>query len=361
MRTARSKSRRSSARLAPKKAAAKKAAPKKAARKARARRPVVIDFHAHIVMPEILAATYEQSLYAQCFARKGPDGRAEPIPDMMMGRMTDTGQRLAAMDAMGVDIQVVSPSILHQCSYALPDEEALSLERTSNDRVAELVAKRPDRLIGVGSVPLQNVALAVAELERAVRQLGLKGVVISSHVNGAELGDPRHDPFWEKAQGLDAAIFMHPAGNTDPRMKRHGRLTSIGQQVEEALAVSSLVYDGVMDRFPRLKIAIAHGGGFLPYYAGRLDFFHRSGYSRQLQGDFSSYLPRFFFDSIVFNRDMLEFLAHKVPAGQIMLGSDYPFGESDPVAFVRGARRLPGAAQDAIVGANAARFLGMSL
>ena len=312
-------------------------------------------------MPEILAATYERSLFATAFARKGADGRPEPIPDFVVKRMTDTAQRLAAMDAMGVDIQVVSPSILHQCSYALAEADALALERLSNDRVAEIVAEHPDRLAGIGSVPLQNVALATAELERAVRGLGLKGVVISSHVNGAELGDPRHRPFWAKAQELDAAIFMHPAGNPDARMTRHGRLTSIGQQIEELLAMSSLVYDGVMDAFPRLKIAMAHGGGFLPYYAGRLDFFHRSGYSKQLKGEFSAYLPRFFFDSVIFNADMLEFLARKVPPSQIMLGSDYPFGESDPVAFIRSARHLSRAAQDAIVGANAARFLGIEL
>jgi aminocarboxymuconate-semialdehyde decarboxylase len=326
-----------------------------------ARRPTVIDFHAHIVMPEVLASTYAQSLYATAFAAKGADGRPEPIPPMFVQRMNDTAARLAAMDAMGVDIQVISPSILHQCTYALPDAEALALERLSNDRIAAIVAERPDRLVGIGSVPLQNVALACAELERAVRVLGLKGAVISSHVNGAELGDKRHLPFWAKAQELDAAIFMHPAGNSDARMTRHGRLTSIGQQVEEALAMSSLVYDGVMDEFPRLKIAIAHGGGFLPYYAGRLDFFHRAGYSKQLKDEFSAYLPRFFFDSVIFNADMLEFLAHKVPPSQIMLGSDFPFGESDPVAFVRSARGLARAAQDGIVGANAARFLGINL
>ena len=328
--------------------------------KAASDRPIVVDFHAHLVMPEVLAATYEHSLFAKVVQKKGADGRAEPLPAAQMRRMTDVEVRLREMDAMGIDVQVISPSILHQCSYALDERRGAEIERLSNDLVAAMVMRHPDRLAGIGSLPLQNVDLALEEFERAVG-LGLKGVIISSHVNGRELGDAALRPFWAKAQELDASVFIHPAGNTDPRLVRHRRLTSFGQQIEEAFAIHSLVYDGVMDAFPEIKVAFAHGGGFLPYYAGRLDFFHRKGYSPTLKGEFSSYLGRFHYDTVVFDPKMIETLAGKVPAECIMMGTDFPFAETDPVGLVRRAEKLSKAQQDGILGANAARFLGLRL
>jgi aminocarboxymuconate-semialdehyde decarboxylase len=325
----------------------------------RAVRPVVIDMHGHMVMPDILETTYEHSLFAKSVAKKGPDGKPEPMPEGQMRQLTDMGLRLKQMDDMGIDIQVISPSILHPCTYMLGENEALAIDRKSNDRVAETVAQHPGRLAGIGTVPLQNAETAAKELERAVRELGLKGVIIASNVNGIELGDPRHRPFWAKAQELGAAIFIHPAGNTDPKMKKHRMLISLGQPLEETFAISSLVYDGVMDEFPNLKIVVAHGGGFLPFYAGRYDWIYRTGYSKQLKQDFSAYLRSFYYDSVIFNPDMLEFLAHKAPLSHIMMGTDYPFGEAKPVEFVRRARKLSRSAQDGILGRNAAHFLGI--
>jgi len=335
---------------------------KPAARVAKkAARPVVIDMHAHMVMPEILACTYQHSLYAKSTQKPGPDGVPEPMPEGPMRQMTDMALRLKHMDERGIDIQVISPSILHQCTYMLDAEEALGIDRKGNDRVAETVAQNPQRLVGIGTVPLQSAEAAAAELERAMRHLGLKGVIIASNINGVDLGDPRNRPFWAKAQELGAAIFIHPAGNTDPRMKKHRMLISLGQPLEETFAISSLAYDGVIDEFPGLKIAVAHGGGFLPFYAGRYDWIYRTGYSNQLKGDFSSYLRSFYYDTVIFNPDMLEFLATKVPPSHIMLGTDFPFGEAKPVEFVRRARRISREVQDDILGSNAARFLGISI
>lgn len=338
------------------------AARKPAARVAKkAVRPVVIDMHAHMVMPEILACTYQHSLYAKSTQKPGPDGAPEPMPEGPMRQMTDMALRLKQMDERGIDIQVISPSILHQCTYMLDEDEALTIDRKGNERVAETVAQHPERLAGIGTVPLQNAVAAAAELERAIRHLGLKGVIIASNINGVDLGDSRNRPFWAKAQELGAAIFIHPAGNTDPRMKKHRMLISLGQPLEETFAISSLAYDGVIDEFPGLKIAVAHGGGFLPFYAGRYDWIYRTGYSNQLKGDFSSYLRSFYYDTVIFNPDMLEFLATKVPPSHIMLGTDFPFGEAKPVEFVRRARKLSREVQDDILGSNAARFLGISI
>jgi aminocarboxymuconate-semialdehyde decarboxylase len=325
------------------------------------RKPVVIDVHAHILVPEVMRVTYAQSQYAHTVAGTGGSGGAHGMPEPLFKRMTEAPLRLAQMDATGVDIQVVSPSIMQQCTYGLEPEQALALERTGNEAVAEVVAQHPDRLVGLGSLPLQEVALATAELERCVRELDLRGVIVSSHVNGTELGDARLAPFWAKAQELGAVIFIHPAGNSDDRMRRNRLMITIGQPLEEAYALSSLIYEGIVDRFPKLKIMVAHGGGYLPFYAGRHDNDYRYGRSPQLKGDFSSYLPRFFYDTVLFNPDMLEFLVTKVPSSHVMLASDYPFAEKQPVEYVRRAKKISRQEQDAILGANAAALFGISI
>jgi aminocarboxymuconate-semialdehyde decarboxylase len=346
-------------------AAKKKPAPKKAARqktkssrrKGVAPKPVVIDFHAHIVVPEVLDFAYKHSLFAQAVA-----GPGAALGEEFRTRMTDNALRLKEMDAMGVDIQVISPSILQQCTYFAEAQEALKMERVGNDRVAEAVAQHPDRLVGLGSVPMQDASLAAQELERCVRDLKLKGVIISSNVNGAEIGEAKFKPFWAKAEQLGATIFIHPAGSPDPRMRKHRMLITLGQPLEEAFAMSSLLYEGVMDEFPKLKIVMAHGGGFLPFYTGRHDNDYRNRpQASRLKGDFSSYLPRFYYDTVLFNPDMLEFLATKVPLSNLFLASDYPFAEKRPVEYIRRAKTISRRDQDAILGANCARVMGISI
>jgi aminocarboxymuconate-semialdehyde decarboxylase len=343
---------------------ARKKAPTKGKAPAKIRRskPVVIDFHAHIAVPEVLEVTFGHSQFARAIARTKPGAKGIGIPKPALDRMSDMNLRFREMDQMGIDIQIISPSILQQCTYWAKPQAALKMEQQSNDRVAEAVAQHPDRMVGIGSVPLQDVKLAVKELERAVTKNGLKGVIIGSNVNGDELGNKKFKPFWRKAEALGAAIFIHPTGSTDPRMRPHYQLITVGQPLEEALAQGSLVYDGVMDDFPKLKVAIAHGGGYLPFYTGRHDHVQRMGHTGgQLKGSFSSYLKRFNYETVLFNPDMLEYLAKKVPTRNIMMGTDYPFGERNPVKFVRSARTISRAAQDAILGANAAKFLGIRI
>jgi aminocarboxymuconate-semialdehyde decarboxylase len=171
-------------------AAAGKATKRKTSSRGPAAKPVAIDFHAHIVVPDVLAFSYQKSLFAQAVAGKGQDGHAQALPEAWTRAMTDMPTRLRDMDAMGVDIQVISPSILKQCTYWADPSEALEMERLGNDRIAEAVAQRPDRLVGLGSVPMQDTALACLELERCVNDLNLKGVIISSHVNGIERPSP---------------------------------------------------------------------------------------------------------------------------------------------------------------------------
>ena len=323
------------------------------------KKPPVIDFHAHSMTQEVFDATYKLSVLGQL--RAGPGGAVRAFPTQQVERMTNLSLRLEEMDRMGVDIQIVSPNILHQCTYSLDPAEGLRLERLNNDYMADLVSKAPDRLVGIGSVPLQDTPAAIREMERAVLDLKLKGLVVASRVNELELGDPALRPFWKRAEELQVPIFVHPAGNPDPRMRRHSLLISLGQPLEEAYAQTSLIYDGVMDECPTLKIAFAHGGGFIPYYAGRFDWIYRRGSTPQLKHDFSGYLKKFYYETVLFNVDVLEFLAEKVDESKIMLGSDFPFGETHPVEFVMSSRKMSDETKARILSGNAADFLGLSV
>ena len=210
----------------------------------RSPKPIVIDVHAHVLVPEVVKRTFEHSQYARGVAVDGG------VPEPLFKRMTELPLRLREMDATGVDMQIISPSIMQQCTYGFEPQEALELDRRSNDRVAEIVAQHKDRLIGLGSLPLHDVALSATELERCVRDLGLRGVIISSHIDGIELGDARLRSFWAKAEELGAVIFIHPAGSTEKRMLRNRLMITVGQPLEEAYALSSLIYEGVMDHYP---------------------------------------------------------------------------------------------------------------
>jgi aminocarboxymuconate-semialdehyde decarboxylase len=224
-----------------------------------------------------------------------------------------------------------------------------------------MCAADPDRFIGLGMVPLQDVSRAVRELERMVTKLGLRGVQIGTFIDGLEIGDRKLERFWAKAAALDIPVFVHPAGFVHPRFAKHLLWNSLGQPIEEAVAISSLIYEGVMDRHPGLKVCVAHGGGFLPFYTGRADrnfYDKRDAYT--IDKSPTEYLKGFYYDTAFYNRDMLEFLVHKVGPSSIVMGADYPIGEDDPVAFVKKAKGLSARAQNMILGGNAAKLLNIS-
>ena len=323
-----------------------------------AKKPAVtIDCHAHIVVPEVFEITSKHGLHARIGLKGRTSLGAARESQHTMTRMVGTRERLRDMDRMGVDMQVISPSIVHQSTYWAPAARAHKIDRMTNDATAEMVAKHPDRLIGIGLVPLHDPKRAIREMTRCVTDLGLRGVEISTVVNDLEIGDPKFLPFWKAAENLDCPVFIHPAGNANPRLRKFGLAFNLGQPYEEALAMSSLVYEGIMDKFPKLKILIVHGGGFLPYYAGRQDSASRTGRDGAgLKGEFSSYIRKFYFDTVLFNPDMLTFLATKAPASHILMGTDYPFGEKDPVGFIKRNRKIPAAARDGLLGKNAARL-----
>lgn len=333
---------------------------KRTRRPARRSKPLVVDCHGHIVIPEVFEETRKFSLHARIgLGNRISLGNAARSKGAFE-RMVKPGLRLADMDRMGIDIQIVSPSLIHQNTEAIEPERALELVRKINDGVAEAVAANPDRLAGMGAVPLHAPKLAARELDRLVNRLGLKGVEIPSSVKGTEIGDASLRPFWRKAERLGVPVFVHPAGNSDPRLHKFGLAFTVGQPYEEAIAVSSLIYEGILDRFPGLKILIAHGGGYLPYYAGRQDNARKTGRDgARLDGSFSDYLRKLYYETVIFNPDMLDVLSTKARGTHILMGTDYPFGETAPISFVRRARSLSARQKDNILGRNAVKLYGL--
>jgi aminocarboxymuconate-semialdehyde decarboxylase len=177
-----------------------------------------------------------------------------------------------------------------------------------------------------------------------------------------ELGDPALRPFWAKAEELEAAVYIHPGGNRDSRFRRYSMWNSVGQAFEETMAIASLMYEGVLETFPRLGICISHGGGYMPFYMGRIDrnYAEKANTRINMKKPPVEYLRMLYFDSCVYERAVLERLVEKVGADRVLLGSDYPVGEPKPVEFVTGSERLTPDQKHRIVRSNAAAWLGIT-
>ena len=324
----------------------------------------VVDFHGHLAVraaDALVAGT--PGLAAELAAEQrahSPESLAVNRAQLhgLSRRLTDVGARLADLDAMGVDVQVVGPMPMHH--YWADPDLALGLARTTNEAVAAHCAEAPDRLYGLGTIPLQHPDLAVALLDRAVTEHGLYGVSVSTTVDGRELADPVHDPVWHKAEELGAVVFVHPWGcSLGARLATHYLGNTVGQPVETAVALSRLIFTGVLDRFPRLKLVAAHGGGYLPTCIGRSD--HAWRVREDARGCVeppSSYLRRLWFDALVYTPRALRHLVEEVGADRVVLGTDHPFdmGVDDPVTRLDAAGLAP-ADRAAVAGGNALDLL----
>ena len=324
-----------------------------------------IDLHAHVIVPEVYALAAQHNVFSELPTDPGvTDEMRRNIKERaatVLPRMSDVTERIGNMDMMGVGVQVLSASLVHQGLEWADAQTSLRLARMTNDWIAKAVALHPSRLVGFGTLPLHVPALAVSELERCVRELGFKGVAISTTAGPMELGDAQLRPFWGKAEELEAIVFIHPGGNRDRRFKRFHLWNSVGQAFEEAMAISSLMYDGVLETFPSLKICISHGGGYMPYYMGRIDrnYVEKANTRINMRKPPIEYLRMLYFDSCVYDRAVLQHLVDKVGAERVLLGSDYPVGETKPIEFVAETDTLSAAQKEAIVRANAAALLGL--
>lgn len=300
--------------------------------------PVVADLHCHIFPVEAALAA------ATSVPIESLDGGYRVGGVELDAGLLDLTLQIEDMRRQGVAQRALAipPFTLR---YDLPPVEGVRWARAINEGIAEAIALHGDAFAGFATLPLQDVDAAVAELDYAVDTLGLGGLEIATHIAGVELDSPSLDPFWERAERRRLPILVHPH---DPaganRMGDYYLRNLVGNPIETALAGARLIFGGVLERYPDLRIILSHGGGALPQLAGRL----RHGYAARPEAqprvsDPGASLRRLYYDTIVFNDEPLRNLVATVGAGQVVLGTDYPFdmGEPDPVGFVQQAGLPP--------------------
>ena len=318
------------------------------------RRAKVIDVHAHCVIPEAVAVMGQKPPQAPAATRGGEN--LVVVPD-----------RLRVMDEQGIDMEVLS---INPTWYRLEREVAAKAVQIQNEKLAELCGGHPDRFAAFASLALQFPDLAVQQLEHGVRKLGLRGAAIGGSVAGEDFADPKFHPVWAKAEELGAVLFIHPQSTPELAKRFHGNgwlSNTIGNPLETTIALSHLIFEGTLDRFPGLKICSAHGGGYLPSYAARSDracFVTRVGCNADivLKKKPTEYLRQMYDDALIFTPEALRHLAAEVGASQIVVGTDYPFAwEDKAVDHVLGTASLSDAEKVAILGGNAGKLLGIKI
>jgi aminocarboxymuconate-semialdehyde decarboxylase len=319
------------------------------------RRAKTVDVHCHVSVPEATELL------------KGTKIERRLGAGLALGGYDDAGltpARIQLMDEIGIDVQAVS---INAFWYGADQDLASKLIDLQNQKLSEMCAVHPDRFVAFASVALQFPELAAKQLEDGMKKYGLRGVAIGGSCEGKELSSPEFDPFWAKAQELDALIFVHPqnaqnATGISARVKGSGALFNvIGNPLETTIFLSHMIMEGTLDRFPKLKICAAHGGGFLPSYDGRLDqgcHVFPQECPQRIQRDPSEYLKQIYYDTIVFNPEALRHLITVVGASQLGLGTDYPFPWAyTPVDDVLNQPGLSDEERIAILGGNMSKLL----
>ncbi|TAM85731.1 MAG: amidohydrolase [Candidimonas sp.] len=324
-----------------------------------------IDIHSHVIpMRFITQVEREPARFQARVAENG--GTRKIVHDQgyvypLFEEFFDPGAKLAAMDRKRIDIAVVSPA--PPTFYYWADVDlALAAARLVNDGVAEMVAAKPARLRGMATLPVQHPDAAVAEMERVVREYGIKAVEIGTSVEGVQLSETRFRPVLRRAQELGLFVFAHPYYvGAKKGLERYYLTNLIGNPLDTTVMAANLMFSGVLDELPELKICLAHGGGFLPYQIGRLAHGHavRGETHRDCDTSPRRLLHRFYFDSLVFEPQALRYLTDLVGADHICLGTDAPFdmSEDDPVDILTRVPQLTEWERHAICCGTALRLL----
>jgi len=318
-----------------------------------------VDIHGHFQLPEVLdlLAGHEH---------KHPDVSRwlglsrSPLWEML--DLSNVDLRLLAMDRQGIDIQAISNAFWYWTDRDLGNRIVAMV----NERIAEFCAEHPERFVGLGTLSMQFPDLAVEQMQTGVQSLGLRGFMIAGSVNGGELSDPAFHPFWARAEELGTLIFIHPNGFTEgeKRFRGNGHLANvIGNPLETTVALSHLIFQGTLDRFPGIRICAAHGGGYLPSYIGRSDHCVRHSPrncvpQKKMPGE---YIRQLYFDSLVYTPRGLQHLVNEAGADRILLGTDFPYDMYNPQAVdhVLNTATLSDIDKAAILGNNALRILGI--
>jgi aminocarboxymuconate-semialdehyde decarboxylase len=317
------------------------------------KRVKTVDIHAHCAVPDAMALM-------------GLKITGQPNLPNVLVMATNVADRLRAMDEQGIDVEALS---INPYWYKADRDVATKLITIQNEKLAEACAANPDRFVAFASVALQFPDLAAEQLEQGVKKYNLRGAAIGGSVNGEELADPKYHPFWAKAEQLGVLIFIHPQGtaemNATTRFKGNGLLDNvIGNPLETTIALSHLIFEGTLDKFPGLKICAAHAGGFLPSYAGRSDqgcltFPERC--TGQLKKKPTEYLRQLYYDNIIFTTEGMRHLIAETGPGQVVMGTDFPYPwTKTSVDLVLSTPGLSDADRVAILGGTAAKLLGIN-
>ena len=324
-----------------------------------------VDFHTHIIPEQLpdFAAKYGGERWpviektCSCGANIMISGKLfREITDQCW----DPNKRIEDMVHEGVDLQVISP-IPVTFSYWAPAHAADEMARLQNDFISDTVRSYPNRFIGLGTVPLQHVEASIREMDRCMHELGLKGIEIGTNVNGMNLDDPSLLPFFEMCEKWEVPLFIHPWETLGrERMPRHNFMYTVGMPSETALAAASLVSGGVIEKFPKLKVCFAHGGGSFPYILPRLD----QGWEvwphlRVTEHPPSHYTKNFYFDSLNYDPINMKLMIERFGHDKIVMGTDYPFPlrEIPPGQVIELTIGLMPEQRAAMLGGNALEFL----
>lgn len=313
------------------------------------KRVKTIDVHAHCVVKEAL----------DLLGLKVEDQRGPFIGEV-------GARRIGEMDEQGIDMEALS---INPTWYRAERDVAAEVIRIQNDKLADWCGKYPDRFVAFASVALQFPDLAVEQLVHGVKKLGLRGAAVGASVAGREFSDPAFHPFWAKAEELGVLIFIHPQSTPqlEPRFKGNGWLSNtIGNPLDTTIALSHLIFEGTLDRFPGLKICSAHGGGYLPSYAPRSDVALRVAPEMdtgvKLKKKPTEYLRDMYYDTLVFTDEALRHLAAEVGSDRLVIGTDHPIPwQSDSVNHILNASGFSDAEKRAMLGETAAKLLGIAL
>ena len=326
-----------------------------------------VDVHAHTMVPEAIEMTkpyLKPELEPRMFFSSPltKEVNAE-FYRLSAPKYTDPDTRLADMDAMGIDVQLVAITPLQYFYWADADLSP-RVVATQNDAIAALAAHRPDRLVPVGTLPLSHPQEAVSEVARVVER-GMTSVEIGADVNGSDLDHPDLEPVWSALEEHRVTVILHPAGFTEAkRLTDYYLVNVIGMPLSTTLAVTRLILAGVFERHPGLQMVLVHGGGYLPYYWARTDhaFRHRPEMRGNIDRLPSEYLGDLYFDLTVFDPELVDTLAARVGADHLMIGTDYPFdmGETDPLALLSHTNLTPDEI-DLVAGENAARVFRLKM
>ncbi len=324
----------------------------------------IIDAHAHIVVHQITRDFGDEPWRPQIERVKGGQiVRNDRIADGPTSReITDINGILEGMAEMQIDTMAICPPP-YMLLYDLPIESGLRAAQIQNDAIAELIRDHPDRFIGLAVVPLQDVGLAIQELDRAVNELRLHGVEIGSNVRGIHLGNPRFNPFWEAVAEMDILVFIHPdyflQTRMPPALSEYFLANMVGNPVETGITAAHMVFSGLFERHPRLKVLLAHGGGVMPWIKGRWQYGYqvRQEPKRDLQRPPTESIQKFYVDTIVHDPRALRYLVETIGAEHVLLGSDFPF-DMGPRSPVQQVKELDISNEDKakILGGNLARL-----